>query len=41
MAGGNLEIEWDAKTSHVFMTGTSKEVFSGTMNVKLKHEDVN
>ncbi len=29
LAGGDLEITWDAQTNHVFMTGPAEEVFSG------------
>lgn len=29
LPGGDLELEWDAKTNHVFMTGPAVEVFSG------------
>ncbi len=29
LAGGDLEIEWDAATDHVLMTGPAVEVFSG------------
>ncbi|MEZ6115733.1 MAG: diaminopimelate epimerase [Pirellulaceae bacterium] len=29
LLGGDLELEWDASTNHVFMTGPATEVFSG------------
>ncbi len=29
LLGGDLELEWDEATSHVFMTGPATEVFSG------------
>ncbi|MDD3469657.1 MAG: diaminopimelate epimerase [Thermoguttaceae bacterium] len=29
LAGGELEIEWDEQTNHVFMTGSATTVFSG------------
>jgi len=29
LPGGNLTIEWDAATNHVFMTGPATEVFTG------------
>ncbi|MBM4092068.1 MAG: diaminopimelate epimerase [Planctomycetes bacterium] len=29
LLGGDLEVEWDAGTDHVFMTGPAVEVFSG------------
>ena len=31
LLGGDLELEWDAETNHVFMTGPAVEVFSGTV----------
>lgn len=34
LKGGTLEIEWDKKTNHVFMTGPSVEVFDGEMELK-------
>ncbi len=33
LLGGDLVIEWDEKTNHVFMTGPATEVFTGTYNV--------
>uniref|UniRef100_UPI004056E673 diaminopimelate epimerase n=1 Tax=Agathobacter sp. TaxID=2021311 RepID=UPI004056E673 len=33
LLGGDLVIEWDEETNHVFMTGPATEVFSGTYNV--------
>ena len=30
LPGGDLEIEWDAASGHVFMTGPATEVFDGT-----------
>ena len=32
LLGGDLTIEWDEKTNHVFMTGPATEVFSGEYN---------
>ena len=32
LLGGDLVIEWDEKTNHVFMTGPATEVFSGEYN---------
>ncbi|MBO5438086.1 MAG: diaminopimelate epimerase [Thermoguttaceae bacterium] len=29
LLGGDLDLEWDAETNHVFMTGPAVEVFSG------------
>jgi diaminopimelate epimerase len=29
LAGGDLEIEWDAATGHVMMTGPATEIFTG------------
>jgi len=29
LPGGDLHLEWDEKTNHVFMTGPAVEVFSG------------
>ena len=29
LTGGKLEIEWDKKTNHVYMTGNAVEVFRG------------
>lgn len=31
LLGGNLEIEWDEKTNHVFMTGGATTVFEGEL----------
>ena len=31
LLGGTLEIEWDEKTNHVFMTGPAETVFEGQM----------
>ncbi|MDO4857655.1 MAG: diaminopimelate epimerase [Thermoguttaceae bacterium] len=31
LEGGDLELEWNAETNHVFMTGPAVEVFSGTV----------
>ena len=31
LLGGDLELEWDEATNHVFMTGPAVEVFSGTV----------
>ena len=33
LKGGTLELEWDAVTDHVFMTGPAVEVFHGEINV--------
>jgi diaminopimelate epimerase len=33
--GGDLIIEWDEQTNHVFKTGAAEEVFSGTYLKKL------
>lgn len=30
LPGGDLDLKWDQKTSHVFMTGPATEVFTGT-----------
>ncbi len=30
LPGGDLELEWDEETDHVFMTGPATEVFTGT-----------
>jgi diaminopimelate epimerase len=30
LTGGDLELEWDASSNHVFMTGPAEEVFSGS-----------
>ena len=32
LPGGDLEIEWNESSNHVFMTGPAVEVFSGTWN---------
>lgn len=32
LLGGNLEIEWDEKTNHVFMTGGATTVFEGELS---------
>lgn len=34
LLGGALEIEWDSKSNHVFMTGPSDEVFQGEIELK-------
>lgn len=34
LAGGDLEIEWDASTNHVFMTGPATIVFTGKYQVR-------
>lgn len=33
LLGGDLVIEWDEKTNHVFMTGGAETVFEGTTNL--------
>ena len=33
LAGGKLEIEWDATDNHVFMSGPAYEVFRGTVKI--------
>lgn len=33
LLGGDLVIEWDEETNHVFMTGPATEVFTGTYDV--------
>ena len=33
LLGGNLEIEWDEKDNHVYMTGSATEVFEGKINI--------
>lgn len=33
LIGGKLNIEWDEKTNHVFMTGPAKIVFEGTIEI--------
>ncbi len=35
LLGGNLAIEWDEKTNHVFMTGPAETVFEGEINTEL------
>lgn len=32
LRGGNLEIEWDRNSNHIYMTGEAKLVFEGTFN---------
>ena len=32
LLGGTLQIEWDKKTNHVFMTGPAEIVFEGELN---------
>jgi diaminopimelate epimerase len=32
LPGGDLEIKWDQKTNHVWMTGPAVEVFNGSIN---------
>lgn len=34
LLGGDLDLEWDAASNHVFMTGPAVEVFSGVMDEK-------
>lgn len=34
LLGGDLVIEWDEETNHVFMTGPATEVFSGEYSIK-------
>jgi len=34
LLGGDLIIEWDEETNHVFMTGPATEVFSGEYSIK-------
>jgi len=29
LLGGNLQVEWNEKTNHAFITGLAKEVFQG------------
>ncbi|HUT54009.1 MAG TPA: diaminopimelate epimerase [bacterium] len=36
LPGGDLEIRWDRKTNHVWMTGPAVEVFNGSINLKEK-----
>jgi diaminopimelate epimerase len=33
LRGGNLQVTWDEKTNHVFITGPAKEVFRGKIVV--------
>lgn len=33
LLGGNLQIEWDEKTNHVFMTGPATTVFEGEIEI--------
>jgi diaminopimelate epimerase len=33
LLGGDLELEWDEKTNHVFMTGEAVEVFNGEISL--------
>jgi diaminopimelate epimerase len=33
LSGGDLQIEWDAATHHVFMTGPAEEAFHGEIAV--------
>lgn len=33
LLGGDLDLEWDETTNHIFMTGPAVEVFSGTVNL--------
>ncbi len=33
LLGGSLDVEWDEKTNHVFMTGPSVEVFRGEIEI--------
>ncbi len=33
LPGGDLEIKWDEKTGHVFMTGPAREVYRGTIKL--------
>lgn len=34
LVGGDLQIEWEAETNHVFMTGPATEVFTGEYNIQ-------
>lgn len=36
LLGGTLQIEWDEKTNHVFMTGPAVTVFEGEVNLCLR-----
>ena len=33
LLGGDLQIEWDQKKNHVFMTGPAKVVFDGVIDI--------
>jgi diaminopimelate epimerase len=33
LVGGDLTVEWDEDTGHVFMTGPAEEVFSGEIDL--------
>jgi diaminopimelate epimerase len=33
LLGGRLQVEWDEKTNHVFITGPAKEVFRGAVDM--------
>jgi diaminopimelate epimerase len=33
LPGGDLEIEWDSDTNHVFMTGAAQTVFTGSVSI--------
>jgi diaminopimelate epimerase len=39
LPGGPLEIEWDAESNHVFMTGAAERVFKGTWAVEAAAEE--
>jgi diaminopimelate epimerase len=32
--GGDLEIEWDETTNHIFKTGPAEEIFKGLLNFR-------
>ncbi len=34
LLGGDLDIEWDRTTNHIFMTGTAETVFEGEIQIK-------
>ena len=34
LRGGDLEINWDEKTDHVFMTGPAVTVFEGEIDLR-------
>ena len=34
LRGGDLELEWDEATKHVFMTGPAAEVFTGRIEIE-------